>query len=332
MKKILPFVLSLVAFTHAGAQISVSSVIPSSIPAGTSVDADVKINKGNIGNFAKYQMDVPPGYVVSSVDAKSGNFTFENQRAKIVWVSVPSDPEFTVKFKIQGSTSATNQGSIIQKFFYLENNEKKEVEGPTVVLGGGSSDVTSGNVTSTTSSSSGSSGSSTSSVPVETVASSASGTDTKPVTDTKSPDTNTGSSTVTNTNSNNNTTTSSSSTPTVAIQTVKVETVPVVETVKTPANNTTASSTTSVAKTSASAPASAEGMSYRVQLGAFSAQPSKGKFAAAGNVSIDMIDGLYKVTTGNFKSKEEAMKRRDELQGKGLQGFVVTYKNGQRVK
>ncbi len=330
MKKILPFVLSLVAFTYAGAQISVSSVIPSSIPAGTSVDADVKINKGNIGNFAKYQMDVPPGYVVSGVDVKSGNFTFENQRAKIVWVSVPSDPEFTVKFKIQGSASATNQGSIVQKFFYLENNEKKEVEGPTVTLGGGSTEVASGNVTSSTSSSSSSSGSSGSStsVPVETVASSTGATDTKPATETKSVDTNTGS--ASNTNSNNNTTTSSG-TPTATVQTVKVETVPV-ETVKTPANNTTASNT-GAAKTSIPASsASAEGMSYRVQLGAFSAQPSKGKFAAAGNVSIDMIDGLYKVTTGNFKSKEEAMKRRDELQGKGMQGFVVTYKKGQRVK
>lgn len=286
MKKILSFVLSLVAFSCLEAQISIDAVIPSNIPAGTSVDADVKINKGNIGNFAKYQMDVPVGYSVSGVDVQGGNFTFENQRAKIVWVSVPGDASFTVKFRIQGTASAPNQGQIVQKFFYLENNEKKEVEGATINLGGGSS-----NVASTTTSSSG-----TNTTPVETVQSST------PVE------------------------TVQSATPVETVKTVQVETVHTEEPVK------TTPVTTTTAKTTPSNTAPAAGTTYKIQLGAFSVQPSKSKFAAAGSVSIDMVDGLYKVTTGNFKTKEEAMKHREELQSKGFTGFIVTYLNGVRIK
>lgn len=293
MKKLLPLVLCFLALTGLRSQISITASMPSSIPAGTSVDAEVKINKGAIGNFAKYQMDVPAGYSVSGVDVQSGNFTFENQRAKIVWVSVPSDLEFTVKFKITADGSAANQGAIVQKFFYLENNEKKEVEGNTVTLGGGSS------VASTSNSSN--------STPVETVSSSTSSTPVETV----------------------------KSTPVETVKSEPVETVKStpVETVKsTPVETVKSTPVETVKASTASSSASAEGYTYKVQLGAYSTEPSKSKFAAAGNVSVDMVDGLYKVTSGSFKSKEDAMKHRDVLQGKGYNGFIVTFKNGQRVK
>lgn len=302
MKTLLPLVLCFLALTGLRSQISITANMPSSIPSGTSVDAEVKINKGAIGNFAKYQMDLPAGYSVSGVDVKGGNFTFENQRAKIVWVSVPSDPEFTVTFKITADGSASNQGAIVQKFFYLENNEKKEVEGNTITLGGGSSMA------------SASGGSSSNSTPVETVKST-------PVETVKSEPVETVKSTPVET---------VKSEPVETVKSTPVETVKStpVETVK----STPVETSKPVASSSSSSSASMEGYTYKVQLGAYSSEPSKSKFAAAGSVSIDMVDGLYKVTSGSFKNKEEAMKHRDALQGKGYNGFIVTYKNGQRVK
>lgn len=109
-------------------QVTITTNMPSSLSSGSNTDVEVKINKGSIANFAKYQMDVPVGVTVSEVDSKSGNFTFENNRAKIVWVSVPSDAEFTLKFKVNVSSSAPAEGAVIQKFYFLENGAKKEVE------------------------------------------------------------------------------------------------------------------------------------------------------------------------------------------------------------
>ncbi len=110
------------------AQVTISTNMPSSLAAGSNTDVEVKINKGSIANFAKYQMDVPVGVNVTEVDSKSGNFTFENNRAKIVWVSVPTDAEFTLKFKVSVTSSAPAEGAVIQKFYFLENGAKKEVE------------------------------------------------------------------------------------------------------------------------------------------------------------------------------------------------------------
>lgn len=288
MKKLFTF-FALSSFTAIFSQINITTNLPASTSTGASFDTEVKISKGTVGNFAKYQMDVPVGYIVSSIDVKGGNFTFENQRAKIVWVSVPSEPEFTVKFKIQVGNNAPGQGTFVQKFYYLENNEKKEVEATpvSVTLDGSSSPVASTTPAETTPVTT----TPAENKPVETTPVTTTPTETKPVE-----------------------TTPVTTTP---AETKPVETTPV---------TSTPVETKPVAKTTSEA-----GMTYRVQLGAFSVQPSKSKFAGVGNVNIDMIDGMYKVTTGNFSTKEEAIKHRDQLQAKGYQGFVVKYKDGKRV-
>lgn len=281
------------SFSALFSQISITANLPNEIAANSSIEAEVKINKGTVGNFAKYQMDVPPGYSVASVDVKGGNFTFENQRAKIVWVSVPSDPEFAIKFKIQAGSDATGEGTFAQKFYYLENNEKKEIEAtPIIVTIGGN-------------------GSAVASTPVETVKTEETTTPVEAVV----------------------------STPVETVKAVEtvvstpVETVKVVETVvPTPVETVKVVEKTTppvTAKTNNSA--STAGMTFKVQLGAFSSEPSKSRFSKAGSVSIDLVNGLYKVTTGNFNNKEDAIKHLNELQGKGFSGFIAKYNNGQRI-
>lgn len=288
MKKLLTF-FAITGFTSLFSQITVTANLPSSVSPGSTIDTEVKINKGGIGNFAKYQMDVPTGYVVSSVDAKGGNFTFENQRAKIVWVSMPSEAEFTLKFKLQVMSDAANPGTFSQKFYYLENNEKKEVEAtPIVVTTGGAVATNNTNVTPTETK------------PVETQV-----TETKPV-ETK--------------------VTETKPVETKPVETKVTETKPV----ETKVTETKPSETTNTTSRMSSS-ASEAGMTYKVQLGAFTNEPSKSKFASVGKVNVDLINGLYKVTTGNFSARDEATKYCSELQGRGISCFVVKYKNGQRV-
>lgn len=280
MKKIITL-FALSCFSGLYAQITVTSNLPSNINSGSSFDAEVKINKGTVGNFAKYQMDAPAGYVVSAIDVKGGNFTFENQRAKIVWVSIPSEAEVVIKFKIQANNDAANPGTFMQKFFYLENNEKKEVDGgnTVVTIGGGVSTPVAVNTPTETK-------------PTETKPTETKVTETKPV-------------------------------ETKVVETKPVET-KVVET-KPVETKVTENSTARVSSTSEA------GMTFRVQLGAFTTEPSKSKFSSAGKVNIDMINGMYKVTVGNFNTKEEAIKFRDELSAKGYNGFIAKYKDGKRI-
>ena len=287
MKKLLT-IFALSSFTAAFSQITINANFPSSINSASTIDADVKINKGTVCNFAKYQLDVPAGYVISVVDAKGGNFTFENQRAKIVWVSVPSEPEFIVKLKVQANSDATSPATFNQKFYYLENNEKKEVEAtPAVITIGGGGAVA---VTST---------------PVETKPVTSTPVETKPV---------------------EPVTTTPTPVETKPVTPTPTETKPVA----TNAPTETKPVETTAAKT-ANTSVSSAGMTFKFQLGAYSTLTSNRKFAGVGSVNIDLIIGMYKVTTGNFKTLDEAVKYRDDLKSKGYNGFIAKYKDGVRI-
>ena len=127
MKKALT-ILALISSTFIFSQITLSSDLPSNITSGKIIDVEIKINKGKIKNFGKYEMKVPEGYKVSAVEVKEGNFTFENRLAKIIWLSIPKKNEIVLKLKVEASTDTSiSSGAFLQKFYYLDDNEKKQI-------------------------------------------------------------------------------------------------------------------------------------------------------------------------------------------------------------
>lgn len=115
------------------AQVNIKTDIPNEIKANTEVTVEVKINKGLIKNYSKYQMEVPQGITVKELDNNSGTFSFENGIAKIIWAITPSDAEFGIKLVLTAE-GVSGQKSIIQKYNYLEKGEKREIEIAPIVI------------------------------------------------------------------------------------------------------------------------------------------------------------------------------------------------------
>lgn len=257
------------------AQLSITHNMPASINPGSTQDIEFTINKGSVGGFAKFQCDLPFGFTATNIDSKSGNFTYENQRLKIVWVSVPGDASFSFKFSMGVPANAINSASISAKFFYLENNVKKELDMPSHTIRFGEGSV--------------------SSAPTNTVA-------TTP--------TNTVAATPTNT---------VTSTPTNTVAATPTNTV-----TSTPSNTVTSTPPKTTTTPSSS------GVTYKLQLGAFSSSPAKSKFPDV-NFTVNEEGGYFKAVSGNFNNIDDALKYKSELSAKGYQGFIVAYKNGQRI-
>lgn len=277
-------------------QVVMTANFPSELAPGSNQTIEVKINKGAISNFSKYQIDVPANVSLSEGDSKTGNFSFENNRGKIVWVSIPVESEFTISFKVEVSTSASGSGNFVQKFYYLDNGTKKEVEGETYVVNFNAGAT---------------------SVPVTQ----ASEPVTPPVVSTPPPSApaepvKTNPEPVAKTEPVSKTPEPVKTTPEPVKTTAPVTPEPVVK-------------TEPVAKTNAVA---IGGQVFRVQIGAYNSQPPKSKYASAGKATISNEDGFYKVLIGNYSTREEALKKRDELKSQGFNGFVVAYQNGVRVK
>lgn len=124
--------------------VSVKGNFPSNIKPGTEVTAELIVNKGSMGGFAKLQIEVPEGVTVKDADSKGATFSFTGGIGKWIWTGVPSDAEFTVKLVLVADASVSGTKTIGAKYSYVENNNKQIVEMPLVevVFGEGAPAVT----------------------------------------------------------------------------------------------------------------------------------------------------------------------------------------------
>ncbi|HXU26131.1 MAG TPA: SPOR domain-containing protein [Bacteroidia bacterium] len=300
IKLIKQSVLAVSCFTFSLAfsqEVGITNSLPASASAGQPIEAKYTLTKSpTMGSFAKFQVDLPAGFTAETVEIKGGNFTFENNRVKIVWVSLPADATFDFVFKMTSPATATGNITLAPQFFYLENNVKKEyVVPPSSISFGGDGSA----VAATTDN--------TSSTPPATTDNS---TNSTPPAD----NTNNTVATSTDNNSSNTTTTDNNSTNTTPPPPVERTPPPAV-------TNTTPP------------PAAKSNVVFHVQLAALTNKPSKSKFAEYGAIKVVEDAGLYKVLVGSFKTLEEARAYKKTLISRGAEGcFVVAYENGVRVK
>jgi hypothetical protein len=70
--------------------------------AGTQGDyiVNVLVSKNLTRQFAKIEEDVPEGYTAVALDAKNAIFTFKEQKVKFLWMNLPTEPYFTVSYRL----------------------------------------------------------------------------------------------------------------------------------------------------------------------------------------------------------------------------------------
>ncbi len=133
----------LFSFFFGDTPVAITGNFPKNAKPGTEFPVEIKINKGNIGGFAKFQIEVPQGFTVKESDSKGGNFSFATNIGKIIWTSTPSDPEFTVKVILVTDASVSGPKTIGAKFSYVNNNNKEVVDmtPAEVMIGEGSAET-----------------------------------------------------------------------------------------------------------------------------------------------------------------------------------------------
>lgn len=115
------------------AQNSIDANIPDKLTAYGTYTIEVVIKKGPISSFSKYQLDVPPNVIVKEGIGLDGYFSFENRRAKYVWVESPKTDEFKVTMILEIG-NATGQASFEHRYYYIDGETKKEIsDGPMFV-------------------------------------------------------------------------------------------------------------------------------------------------------------------------------------------------------
>ncbi len=74
----------LFSFFFGDTPVTLTGNFPKNAKIATEFTAEIKVNKGSIGGFAKLQLEVPAGFTVKELDSKNGNFSFTGNIAKIL--------------------------------------------------------------------------------------------------------------------------------------------------------------------------------------------------------------------------------------------------------
>lgn len=106
--------------------VEVTQNIPDSVEPGKEYTVSFTVKKSNIQGFAKIQQTLPQGFVaVDPIETKGATFSFKDSKVKFIWMSLPSEDEFTVSYKLKVEETATGNHNIEGRFAFIENNERQ---------------------------------------------------------------------------------------------------------------------------------------------------------------------------------------------------------------
>ncbi|MDF1673001.1 MAG: hypothetical protein P1U41_05825 [Vicingaceae bacterium] len=108
--------------------VTVSQKIPDTIQVGSESVVEIRVNKSDASGFAKVQQDLPAGFNVEPIETKGATFSFKENRIKFIWMSLPSEEEFTVSYKLVPLESTVGDFSIAGKFSFIADSERKNIQ------------------------------------------------------------------------------------------------------------------------------------------------------------------------------------------------------------
>ena len=114
-----------------GGDANVQINVPGKINAGNEITVQVTVNKGDISGFSRFQMDLPDGITASSQSSANADFSFKDQKVRLIWLRLPDDETITFSFVLQCNERLKGNFNLIGRFSYIDNNERKTVDTDT---------------------------------------------------------------------------------------------------------------------------------------------------------------------------------------------------------
>lgn len=112
--------------------VTVSQQLPSKITAGSEAIVEIVINKSDATGFAKVQQDFPEGFNAEPIETKGATFSFKDNKVKFIWMSLPSEEQFTISYKLIPNANVKGNFSLAGKFSFIADSERKNIDINTV--------------------------------------------------------------------------------------------------------------------------------------------------------------------------------------------------------
>ena len=118
------FLLSL-AFTLSGQDVQIYMEHPESVNAGEEFEVTVTINKGSLTDYSRFSQDLPLGLSANNVSSPNADFSFDEQRVRIIWLKLPESNEIKVSYRISVDARLKGPFTLRGVFAYVVDDERK---------------------------------------------------------------------------------------------------------------------------------------------------------------------------------------------------------------
>lgn len=129
MARLFIVIINIIGITLAGilggGNVLVTMKAPSRVDAGSEFDVEVLLKKAGVDGFARFQQELPLGLTAELIESSLGDFTFEDQKVKVVWLKLPAAKELRFVYRIRVDERLKGSFNLGGFFSYIENNERK---------------------------------------------------------------------------------------------------------------------------------------------------------------------------------------------------------------
>jgi len=118
------FILSM-AFSLSGQDVEISIDHPERVNAGENFTVTVTIKKGTLTDYSRFSQDLPLGLAATNVSSPNADFSFDEQRVRIIWLKLPEANEIKVSYLVAVDPRLKGNFSLGGVFAYVVADERK---------------------------------------------------------------------------------------------------------------------------------------------------------------------------------------------------------------
>lgn len=118
-------VMICLSFSLSAQEVSISVDYPEQVKAGEIFELTVTINKGALSDYSRFSQDLPPGLTASNVHSPNADFSFDNQRIRVIWLKLPDESEIKIAYNVMVDERLTGSFMLGGVFAYVVDEERK---------------------------------------------------------------------------------------------------------------------------------------------------------------------------------------------------------------
>ncbi len=115
-----------VTFTVFGQQevVEFSLDAPEDVVAGNEFEVTLTFRKGDLKDYSRFSQDLPSGFTATNVLSPNADFTFADQRIRIIWLKLPDEKEIQVKYAVDVHERLSGELKLTGTFAYVYEGER----------------------------------------------------------------------------------------------------------------------------------------------------------------------------------------------------------------